>query len=452
MAGVTIAGIARALAASSMGMTSAPRDLRLLAGAVALSAAGDLLVVVVLALRVHDLTGSGFAVAGLFAALMAPVVLLAPLAGRIVDGLETRRVLLLVSLAQAAVAAALVFADGLAPILVLTALLGAGAAVSGPAEAALLPAVVADDDLAKANGWVETARYAGFTAGPLLAGVLTAAGGTQLGLAVNAASFAAVALAAAVMHARREPARATASGAAPTAAGALTGPSGAEPGGFRLLFGDPTLRVAIGAAVAGLLVISASMTVDVFYVRDVVGAGPAGYSLVIAAWTLGMVAGAIGVAPRVKGPLAVAALLALAVQGAGMAASALWAVLAWVMAGYLVGGIGHGVKNVLLRTLIQQRVPAHAHGRAFAAYNAARNTAELGALGAGGVLVGVLGAQTALLIAGLGPVFAGLIGIAVLGYRPSSAAALSRRTAFATSGGSASVSSSARQASGSNIG
>ena len=35
------------------------RDLRLLAGAVLLSAAGDLLLVVVLALRVHDLTGSG---------------------------------------------------------------------------------------------------------------------------------------------------------------------------------------------------------------------------------------------------------------------------------------------------------------------------------------------------------------------------------------------------------
>jgi hypothetical protein len=204
--------------------------------------------------------------------------------------------------------------------------------------------------------------------------------------------------------------------------------------------------------VAGLLVISASMTVDVFYVRDVVGAGPAGYSLVIAAWTLGMVAGAMGVASRIRAPLAVAGLVALAVQGAGMAAAALWAVLPWVMLGYLAGGVGHGVKNVLLRTLIQQRVPAHAHGRAFAAYNAARNTAELGALGAGGVLVGILGAQPALLLAGLGPVFAGLLGVAVLRYSPSSAAALSRRTALATSGASSSLSSSARQTSGSNIG
>src|SRR5215218_1843468 len=93
------------------------RDLRLLSGAVALSAAGDLLLFVLLSLRVHDLTGDGFAVAALFAALMAPVVALAPLAGRLVDRLETRRLLVAVSLAQAGVAAGLVFADGLAWIL-----------------------------------------------------------------------------------------------------------------------------------------------------------------------------------------------------------------------------------------------------------------------------------------------------------------------------------------------
>ena len=417
-------------------MMRAPRDLRLLSGAVLLSAAGDMLLVVVLALRVHDLTGSGFAVAALFAALMGPVVVLAPLAGRLVDRVETRRLLLGVSLAQAVVAGTLVFADGLGAILVLTALLGAGAAIAGPAEAALVPAVA--KDLTRANGWVETARYSGFTAGPLVAGVLTAAGGTQLGLAANAVSFVAVALAAALMHVRRVPVPATA--------------ASGEHGGFRLLFGDPTLRIAIGAAVAALLFISASITVEVFYVRDVVGAGPLGYSLVFAGWMLGMVLGAIGVASRIKSSLAVVALIALALQGAGMAAAASIAVLAWVIAGFFVGGIGHGVKNVLLRTLIQQRVPSEAHGRAFAAYNAARNTAELGALGAGGVMVGVLGAQPALLIAGLGPVFAGLIGLAVLGYRPNRAAAFSFRTAFATSGGSSSRSSSDKQASGSNIG
>jgi Na+/melibiose symporter-like transporter len=420
---------------------SAPRDLRLLSGAVLLSAGGDLLMVVVLSLRVHDLTGSGFAVAAVFATLMAPVVLLAPLAGRLVDRTETRRLLLVVSAAQALVAGALVFAGGLPAILALTTLLGAGAALAGPAEASLVPVAAGAHDtaaLSRANGWVESARYAGFTLGPLAASVLTATGGTRLGLAANAASFACVAGAAALLRVRRPPAP-----AAHTRVG----------GGLALLARDRVLRVSVSAAVAGLLFISASMTVEVFYVRDVVGASGAGFALVFAAWTGGMVAGALRLAPRVQGGLlAIGGLAALALQGAGMAAAACWPVLLWVMAGYLAGGVGHGIKNVLLRTLIQERVPAAAHGRAFAAYNGARNTAELGALALGGVALTLFGAQTALLLAGLGPVAAGLIGLAALGYRPSSSAALSRRTALAISSGSPSASSSDRHASGSNIG
>jgi MFS family permease len=396
--------------------------------AVALSAAGDMLLVVVLALRVHDVSGSGFAVAALFGALMLPVVLLAPVAGRLVDGFETRRVLLLVSLAQLVVAGGLVFADDVAPILVLTALVGAGAAIAGPAEAALVPAAAAGGDLARANGWVETARYTGFTAGPLIAAGLTAAGGTELGLAANALSFAAVALAAATLRARRAPARqeraARASGAAsPDAAALLPGaaPARGRNGGLGLLLADPVLRPTLGAAVGALLFISAVMTAEVFYVRDVVGAGAAGYSLVYAGWMAGMVVGAVGIAARVKAPLAVAGLLALALQGAGVAVAAVWPVLAFVLACNVAGGIGHGVKNVLLRTLIQQRVPAAAHGRAFAAYGAARNFAEIGALASGGVIIALFGPQVAMLIAGLGPVVAAAAGLVWIGVASGNA-------------------------------
>ena len=61
--------------------------------------------------------------------------------------------------------------------------------------------------------------------------------------------------------------------------------------------------------------------------RDVVGAGAAGYSLVFAGWMPGWCSARSAVASRIKAPLAVAALVALALQGAGMAAAASWAVL-----------------------------------------------------------------------------------------------------------------------------
>ena len=375
------------------------RDLRLLSTAIALSAAGDMLLNVVLALRVHDLTGSGFAVAGLFAALMVPVVVLSPWAGRLVDRVETRRVLLLVSLVQVAVAGALVFADGVGSILALTVLLGATAAVASPAEAALVPArrgrrrphprqrVGGDGAVHRLHRRAAAGRRAD-RGRRHVARARRERGQLRRGRARRAAAA--------------RPARAHRVGA------------DRRGGGLALLLGDGVLRAALVPAVAALLFITASLTVEVFYVRDVVGAGPAGYSLVIAGWTAGMVLGAVAFARRITAPLAIAALIALAIQGGGMAASALWAVLPWAVAGYFVGGVGHGVKNVLLRTLIQRRVPEEAHGRAFAAYGAARNTAELGALGAGGLLVGVLGAQPALFLAGLAPVIAAAIGLMFL--------------------------------------
>ncbi|HWT22910.1 MAG TPA: hypothetical protein VN213_05335, partial [Solirubrobacteraceae bacterium] len=66
------------------------------------------------------------------------------------------------------------------------------------------------------------------------------------------------------------------------------------------------------------------------------------------------------------------------------------------------------LKNTLIRTVIAARVPRNLHGRAFAAYNAARNAAELCALGAAGVLVGAIGAQASLFVAGAVPLVIGL--------------------------------------------
>ncbi len=101
-------------------------------------------------------------------------------------------------------------------------------------------------------------------------------------------------------------------------------------------------------------------------------------------------------------------------QGAGIGLPTVWLVTAFCGAMWIVGGLGHGTKNVLARTLIQERVPDRLHGRAFAAYNGLRNGAELFALAAGGALVALVGARTTLAIAGGVSVAAGLVGLALL--------------------------------------
>ncbi len=65
----------------------------------------------------------------------------------------------------------------------------------------------------------------------------------------------------------------------------------------------------------------------------------------------------------------------------------------------------------MFRSLIHLRVPGELHGRAFAGYNAIRNTAELGAFAAGGLLVTTIGPRLTLAYAGA---LSALIGVAGL--------------------------------------
>ena len=391
------------------------RDIRLIVGAVGLSAVGDALLWVLLAFHIGATADSALAVAALFICLWAPVVLLGGVAGRIVDTYENRRLLIGVSLAQSAVVVAMAFSTGSLPVvLVLCLLLGAGVAVASPAEFALVPAAAGEERVAQANGHVEAARYVGMTAGPLLGGVLAGAGGTEVGLLIDAGSFLAVAAAGMALHARRHP---------------LVAPQDAkaEGGGREVLLADRTLAVALTAAVGALLFFTISVTADPFFATEVLGTGPTGYGLLMSAWMLGMVAGAVGLARLVPSRwLAVGTLVGIAVQGAGMLGAALGATMALALAGFLVGGLAHGAKNVLLRTLIHERVPEASRGRAFATYNAARNGAELAALGAGGVLVGLAGSQLALAVAGAVPLAIGVVTLLVI-----TAPAPRRRTAYA---------------------
>jgi MFS family permease len=372
------------------------RDVRLIVTAVGISSFGDFLLWVPLALHIRAETGSPLAVSAFFLALFGPVVLLGGPAGRLADRVENARLLRIVSLAQAVVVAAMVLVSGsVAAILVLAALVGVGAAIAQPAEFSLVPVAAGEERLSAANGLVETARYAGMTLGPVAGGVLSAAGHIEIALAVDAATFLAVAVLATLLHARRKPERAH-------------GDSGRAREGLAVLTGDPVLRVTIATAVVALLFFSMSIVAETFYVKDVLGASDTAFGLLFMSWAVGMVVGAVGLAARIpRRALAFAALASIAIQGAGIAIAAA-GLLAVAFAGFTLGGIAHGVKNVLMRTLIHERVADSVRGRAFALYNAARNGAELGALALGGVLVGAIGSQTALLLAGLIPLAIGL--------------------------------------------
>lgn len=379
-------------------------DVRLIAGAVGISALGDILLWVPMTLHLRELTGSGIAVAALMLCLWGPSVVLAPAAGLLVDRMEARRLLVIASLAQAVVAGALVITlDSLAAILVLATLLGIGIAVARPAEFVLVPVVAGDDDLVRVNGYIETSRYAGMTAGPLLGGALVTAGSVEVAILVNALTFVLVALAALCLRSRRHPER----------SGEGEERSERARDGIVVLARDRRLALVLAVGFVSLMFMSACIPAEVFFVKEDLHAGDAVYAALFSLWTLGMVIGALVVARRVsRGLVAVAVLIAVAVQGAGLGLATAWLSILFIGGLWVVGGLGHGTKNVLTRAMIQESVPAALHGRAFAAYNGLRNGAELFALAGGGLLIAAVGARETIALAGAAPFLAAVLGLA----------------------------------------
>jgi MFS family permease len=382
------------------------RDLRVLSGAIGLSALGDGVALVALALQAKNLSGEGMggglAIAAMFICLWSPVVVLSGHVGLLVDRTETRRLLVVVSLAQAAIATALALVGSLAALLGLAVVLGAGIAVAQAAEFALVPVVAGERELQRANGLVETARALGLTVGPVCGSVLVAIGGTRAAMTVDALSFV-VALGGLSLAVTREP------------DAAARGEHRRARDGIAFLFGDRLVGLMVVVVFASLLFMSASIPADLVYVEDVLGVKDVGIGVVLSAWTLGMLVGANVVARRVAlGSLAVATFAGVTVQGLGKFVAPFWLVFGFMIACYFVGGIGHGLKNVASRTLIHTRIAPERHGRAFAAWNGVRNAAELGALALGGLVVGLIGARPTLWLAGGLSALAGLGGLAVL--------------------------------------
>ncbi len=376
------------------------RDFRLIVAAVALSSLGDELALIALTIKVFELRHSGFAVSALLLAGLAPLALLAPAAGLLVDRSEKVRLLAAASLAQAALATGLASTSSFPAILVLSFLLGAGAAVAQPALYAVIPSVVGEEATTRANAWLEAGKYAGWVAGPLVAGVLAQTVGTGAALYADALSFLAIAGAAAALGVR-----------CPS-----TTPAERRRGearrGFAFVARDRVLRVAVAVLVATVLFAAIDNVAEVFFANDVLGAGSWGYGALAAAWLAGMVVGASAVARRI-GParLAHAVMAGSFVVGAAVASAALSGRTVAAIALFFVGGLGNGIENVSIRSLIHRRAPEELRGRVFAAYFGLVAVTQLAATALGGLLVGLLGSRSALLVSGAGGAAIALAGL-----------------------------------------
>ncbi|MFP8963244.1 MFS transporter, partial [Streptomyces nanhaiensis] len=184
-------------------MFSRPGYRRLWAARTA-SAWGDAFATVALSLLVLDRTGSDVGVAGVVAAEIVPVLLLAPFAGVVVDRLSPVRVMVAADLARVVLAAVLpLVADSVPAIYAVAFGLSAASVFFNPAAGAVLPALVDEEELIAANSGIWTAAVLSQIVLAPAAGAVVAWVGYGPAFWINAASFAA----SAAVLARLRPAR-----------------------------------------------------------------------------------------------------------------------------------------------------------------------------------------------------------------------------------------------------
>ncbi|MET8549034.1 MFS transporter [Micromonospora zamorensis] len=387
---------------------------------------GDFLAATALALALQGSGAGGLAVSGLLLAATLPLVVLAPLTGRLADRVDSRTLLVTVGLAQAVICTLLAVAEHPVLVVGLVALLACGLAVTQPCLAALLPAMVRPADLPRASAISQNAVSLGALGGPVLAGLLVGQFGTRVPLLLDAVTYLALVVAGLLLRTRRGGRRPATVAARPAGGGSPA--NQANPSGTEVrwrLRRDPLMLVMVASTAVVIAAIGGINVIEVFFIRETLHGSATTYGLVGAAWMAGMLPGswiAARLARRfdhdgalIRGVLVTLAMCSLLVLLAATVPTAGLLVPLW-----LVAGAANGGENVFANLLTSRRVPEAMRGRAYASYGAAVQGGSMAGYLIGGALLTVVPPRP--LIAGAG--VAGLV--VVLAFVPVVARAVRR--------------------------
>jgi MFS family permease len=354
---------------------------------------------IALAVLVYERTGSALATTLLFLATTFAPALLAPALTARVDQLPVRRALPGLYLVEAALFAALVAVSGRFSLPVLLALALADGVIAIVARAltrATVAAALKPTGALEAGNKVLNVLFSiAYATGPAVAGVVVAAAGVRVSLAICAGLFGLMALTLAT--ARSLP-------SAP-AAGDRSWMERLR-GGLRYVGANRAVRRVLGAH-AFILALGAVLSpTEVVYVNEFLHAGARGYGVLLAAWGVGTVLSSVTLAhARNASPIVLIPLSGAAV-GAGFLIMGFAPGLALAAAGSLLGGTGNGVYYVSVVQAIQDRIPDELQARVMGLLE----SVTAGAFGVGFLLGGALAAladaRFAIIVAGAGVVLA----------------------------------------------
>lgn len=386
------------------------RDAVILLTAGIVSLAADSMALVALLLRVHAASASPYAAAGLLMCFALPVVALMGIAGGIGDRCDAKPVLVLGGLLQVAGAGALAFTSRYGATLAAVAVMQCGFALTNALWGAVVPRIVGEDLVGSLVSMQQGMRAIASPLGAGLGGALVQWHGDQVVMVVNAVSFAGLILAALLLRLPPHPVI-----DAPEPAPARVGVLPRE--GIVELRRHPLLTILVWALLPSIVTLESVNAVEVFLVRDILGATPFQFGLGETAAGAGAVLGAFGAGAvhdarrRVQGILLAMAIVPIAQIGQGLAPG----FVVYLVLGAVVGLV-LGLSNALIFTVLLTALPQYSTARVLAFVNGAARAMSLLALVLGGALNAVVGPRGAYVVTG----GAGLVVVvvAVLRLRP----------------------------------
>lgn len=336
------------------------RRVRRLALAHAVSVSGSQAAQVAVVYVVYSATRSGAWVIAALAASISVNGLLGPASGWVADHLDRRQTMTLSEVGAGLVYLGMVFTRQ--PVFLVLGALGA-AVVGSPfrsASAAAVPNLVADRDLAWANGQLGAAFNLALVAGPLLGGALVAASGPGAVFATNAVSY----LVSAVLI-RTTTGRFGGRGDRRSTEGQSTLRAATE--GFRALASDGQLGLLAAASALAFGAFGTALVIDpALAVRF--HAGAVGYGLLTSTWGAGAVLGSLlagrmvtpGTAPR-------AITVGMAAMAISLGAIPVLPTFGLIVGAGTIGGVGSGLTFVPWLVIVQERIADALRGRVIAA-------------------------------------------------------------------------------------
>jgi len=381
-------------------MLAGRRDLRLVLSAGIVSMTGDWILTIGLIYKVYATTGSTVASALAMASAFAPQVLLGAVAGVFADRWDRKRTMIAADLLLAAGLFPLLLVRGAPQVWIVFAVMfweGADQQFFTPAEQAMVPRLVPDDELMMANAASGQVANVSRLAGSALGGILAAFGGIVAVTLADAASFLA---SAALLGLVRTSGRTASRQGGPVRA-RLAQVSAELRDGLRLATRHRVLRALMIFALVTSVGEGTMSTLFTPFVERVLHGSPQDLGLILAAQAIGGIAGGMAAASGHRfraGRLMCYGAVAFGLVDLAIFLYPLGYVAVWpAVAGMIVVGLPGALTLAGLITLFQRNSEDAYRGRVFGAVSALEGIT---------VLAGTLGSGYLSRLAGIIPVLA----------------------------------------------